>query len=99
MMIKLNFTRAVEVSPLQKQDTLVFHIKDKGHNFISETLLVDLHSNYTTLTRPLLKQMFDNQLSRSLITSSINVKDSLIGTTIFTVVVNIFIQGAFSRIL
>jgi len=60
MTLKLNFTNATEISPLITQDTLVFHVKDRGFNFISKTYLVDLHNNYTTLTRPIKKQMIDN---------------------------------------
>ena len=63
MMIKLNFTDPYSISPKEQQDQLVFHIKDKQEFFISETLLVDIHDNFTTLRSRVPKQMPDTLLT------------------------------------
>jgi len=53
--IKLNFTKALSISPMLVQDRLIFHVKDKRDFFISSTYLDDLHDNYTTLAKSIKK--------------------------------------------
>jgi hypothetical protein len=94
MSVKLDFTSPTEISPLAKQDTLVFHIKEKGLNFISKTYLVDLHDNYTTLTRPIKKQMIDDTLSNGMVLVTSGIKEGMVASVVAALVLNIFIQGA-----
>jgi len=70
MLIKLNFADALQISPMTMQDSLVFHVKHLGFNFISATHLIDLNSNFTTLHRPIKKQMPDTSLSRNMVTAA-----------------------------
>ena len=70
-----------------------------GTFFISEELLVNLHINYTTLSKSIRKQMVDNKLSHSLVSTSETAAISLKGTLLGTVVLNIAVKGALNLIL
>ena len=98
MIIKLNFTDALQISPMIEQDRLVFHVKNLSHNFISETYLIDLNANYTTLSRPIRKQMIDNSVSRNLISGSEDLKTTFFGSALVSMVLNMFFGGAISRL-
>ena len=99
MKLKLNFTDPYSISPMEQQDQLVFHIKDKQEFFISETLLVDIHDNFTTLKSKIPKQMPDNMLTQSLTGGSAAMKDVMQGSFLISVAMNIVIAGSLSHIM
>jgi hypothetical protein len=99
MMMKLNFSNALAISPNQVQDLLVIHIRERRDHFISKTQLKDLHRNYTTLSLPIKKQLIDESLSYSLISASENSKVTLKSSFIGTFILNIVLQGAMHFIL
>jgi hypothetical protein len=94
LFIKLNFSHPLSISPKQIQDTIVVHIKDRRDFFISSTLLVDLHANYTTLKSAMKKQMPDDNITRNLLAASEAADSSLRTTLVGSIIMNIMIKGA-----
>ena len=92
MLIKLNFSNELAISPDLDQDLVVFHIKEQRELFISETLLQDLSDNFTTLMQKVPKQMTDSTVTDILIgtakTVEIFIKGSFIGSFLFYVVLS-----------
>jgi hypothetical protein len=99
MIIKLNFTNPLAISPLKQQDRLVWHVLDRKHFFISATELVDLHLNFTTLSGKIMKQLPDDLPSNSLYFSSelvIKIFGGTLGSAMF---LNILFEGSLSELL
>jgi hypothetical protein len=99
LFIKLNFSHPLSISPKQIQDTLVVHIKERRDFFVSSTLQVDLHTNYTTLKSAMRKQMPDEKLTRGLLAASEVTDVSLKTTLVGSIIMNIVIKGAVNIVL
>ena len=99
MQIKLNFTDPYAISPLEQQDKLVWHVLDRKDFFIAEEALVDLHSNFTTLTCKITKQMPDNLATNTLLTGSTGSKNMMKGSFVSGIILNLVIAGSLSHLL
>ena len=99
MVIKLKFKNFAEISPLEVQDSIMFHIKDPHIFFISAEYLKDLDKNYWTLTSKLMKQMEDTVATRSIMTAAEATSDGILNALIGTFVINIVFQGAMSYLV
>jgi len=91
MRIKLNFSDPLSISPKLDQDKLVFHIKHREDYFISKTLLINLHSNFTTLTKNLKRQMIDNDFTKFVLTSAEMAKVGVLNSFFSTLLINIIL--------
>ena len=92
--LKLNFSYPLFVSPLEVQDSLVFHVKEWGRPlFYSTSSEKYLHENYWTLKRKVRKQMPDNMLSQSLQSGAGNSKIVLLALIAFTFFLNFALSG------
>ena len=96
LFIKLNFYNPEVISPQEVFDNLVFHIKEKGTNFIAQRELVDIHDDYTTLRHKVKRQMPDNKGTRSLDKGAKNTESTLMITLAFSVFLSLWLTGALS---
>lgn len=88
MVIKLNFSDPLELSPMAEQDKLVFHIKEPSFFFRSVPLDKNLHKSSWTMRKRIRKQMPDTDFNRGFEKSS-----ELLKTTVQVGVVTTFILG------
>ena len=94
MWLQIVFNNPLQISPLGKQDFFVFHVKERGPNFMSLLEGVDLHDNYTTLDHKVRKQLPLTQASKDLLARSDDSSSFLSGSLIFSMVLNIFFAGS-----
>ena len=97
--IKLYFYNPEVISPKEVYDNLVFHIKEKGSNFIAERELVDIHDYYTTLRHKVKRQMADTKATRSLDKGASHTETALMFSLVFTMTLGLWLTGALSLLV
>ena len=91
LIIQLNFTSPPSISPLEIQDKLVFHIREKGHKFLTSVKNRRLNPLKHTLKRKIRKQMANTALNRGIENSAEGGEMSLKFLLIITFLMNLLL--------
>mmetsp|Transcript_6152 Transcript_6152/g.9892 ORF Transcript_6152/g.9892 Transcript_6152/m.9892 type:complete len:366 (+) Transcript_6152:3401-4498(+) len=99
LLLKLNFTSPAYVSKLIVQDTMVVHVREPRHFFMSREHLVDLSEDHRTLSSKIRKQMPDTSFTRGFKTAAEATKTSMKGAMIGSFAINFILAGVLNLLL